>query len=288
MPGATAPRSKGVPPCGPGCTRSRPTPAWRGCAGGRRRPRRSRRTADCPRRPHCLGCSPFPTPCSTCRHPSEEEPDAVVLARETIALAYLIAIQLLPPQQRAVLVLREVLRFSAKETAELLDITVAAANSALQRARGTLSGYRSSPEPNAPASPPTRDEQELLATYMRAHEDGDPGAIIAVLRTDARLSISRPGCPGTAATRSPRRSSRGWGRWARGAACRRARTVSRRWPTTCGPGARRSTAHSPWWFSGSGRDSSRRWRPSPSRHCSPPSGCLPRCRDRGGVSRSAG
>jgi RNA polymerase sigma-70 factor (ECF subfamily) len=133
---------------------------------------------------------PFPDALLDLPAPSEEEPDAVVLARETIALAYLVAIQLLPPQQRAVLVLREVLRFSAKETAELLDVTVAAANSALQRARATLDRYQSSPDSSAPTSPPTRDEQELLSTYMRAHEEGDPGAIIAVLRADARLSIS--------------------------------------------------------------------------------------------------
>lgn len=136
---------------------------------------------------------PFPDAMLDLPAPSEEEPDAVVLARETIALAYLIAIQLLPPQQRAVLVLREVLRFSARETAELLDVTVAAVNSALQRARGTLSGYQDAQDPNVPTAPPTRGEQELVATYMRAHEEGDPGAIIAVLRADARLSISPTG-----------------------------------------------------------------------------------------------
>ena len=136
---------------------------------------------------------PFPDALLDLPAPAEEEPDAVVLARETIALAYLVAIQLLPPQQRAVLVLREVLRFSAKETADLLDVTIAAANSALQRARATLSGYQTSRNSKAPTSPATRDEQQLLSTYMRAHEERDPAAIIAVLRADARLSISPTG-----------------------------------------------------------------------------------------------
>ena len=138
---------------------------------------------------------PFPDVLLDLPVPSEEEPDALVLARETIALAYLIAIQLLPPQQRAVLVLRDVLRFTAKETAELLGVTVAAANSALQRSRATLGTYQRSLDVDEPRStaPRTRDERELLDTYMRAHEQGDPGAIVAVLRADARLSISPAG-----------------------------------------------------------------------------------------------
>ena len=70
--------------------------------------------------------------------PSEEEPDAVVVARETIELTYIALIQLLPARQRAVLILRDVLDWSAAETAELLDMSVASANSALQRARATL------------------------------------------------------------------------------------------------------------------------------------------------------
>src|SRR5262245_57137640 len=66
--------------------------------------------------------------------PSEEEPDNVLVSRETIELAFLVMIQLLPARQRAVLILRDVLGWPAKETAELLDTSVASANSALQRA----------------------------------------------------------------------------------------------------------------------------------------------------------
>jgi RNA polymerase sigma-70 factor (ECF subfamily) len=68
---------------------------------------------------------------------SEDEPDTAVVSRETIELAYLVAIQHLPPRTRAVLILRDVLGWSAGDTASLLDASVAAANSALQRARAT-------------------------------------------------------------------------------------------------------------------------------------------------------
>ena len=70
--------------------------------------------------------------------PPEEQPDAVVAARETIALAFLAVVQLLPPRQRAVLILRDVLEWSAADTAACLEMSVPAANSALQRARATL------------------------------------------------------------------------------------------------------------------------------------------------------
>lgn len=138
---------------------------------------------------------PFPDALLDLPAPPDQAPDALVLAREAIALAYLIAIQLLPPQQRAVLVLRDVLAFTARETASLLDISVAAANSALQRARVTLAKHKPllDSDPSAVTVPATRDERALLETYMRAHEQGDPGAIIAVLRADARLSISPAG-----------------------------------------------------------------------------------------------
>jgi RNA polymerase sigma-70 factor (TIGR02960 family) len=117
--------------------------------------------------------------------PSEEQPDAVVVARETIALAYVAVIQLLPPRQRAVLILRDVLEWSAKETAEMLDISVAAANSALQRARATL-------EDQAPATSAgdlSDEERALLERYVDAHERADAEAALAITREDIRVTM---------------------------------------------------------------------------------------------------
>jgi RNA polymerase sigma-70 factor, ECF subfamily len=113
--------------------------------------------------------------------PAEDEPGAAVVARETIELAFLAAIQHLPPRQRAVLILRDVLDWSAKETAELLDVSVASVNSALQRARGRLIP--------TPAHPPVQEERELLRRYVDAHERADVAALAALLREDARLTM---------------------------------------------------------------------------------------------------
>src|SRR5262249_22043136 len=123
--------------------------------------------------------------------PAAEQPDAVAVAKETVALAFLAAIQLLPARQRAVLLLRDVLSFSAAEAAAVLETSVAATNSALQRARTTLAQFR----PDPTTRPPTTDAQEkaLLARYIAAHETMDPQAIVDVLREAARLTISPDG-----------------------------------------------------------------------------------------------
>lgn len=91
------------------------------------------------------------------------------------------------------LLLRDVLSFSATETAELLDVSVPAANSALQRARATLARHRRPDEPRRPDPASSAAEQALLQRYMRAHKQADPAAIVAVLREDARLTISPMG-----------------------------------------------------------------------------------------------
>ncbi len=123
--------------------------------------------------------------------PSETQPDALVVAKETIELAFLAAIQLLPARQRAVLILREVLHYSAAESADLLDATVPAINSALQRAKATLSQRWPKGRLDwAAAADPSDQEQGLLNRYMQAHERLDANAIIDVLLEDARLSIS--------------------------------------------------------------------------------------------------
>lgn len=120
------------------------------------------------------------------------DPDAVVIAKETIELAYMAAIQVLSHKQRAVLILRDVLDFSAAETASVLDDTVVAVNSALQRARAAL--QRTDQPAKGRAHRATHaDEAELLARYMAAHEQMNPGAVIEVLRDDARLTINPMG-----------------------------------------------------------------------------------------------
>ncbi len=120
----------------------------------------------------------------------QDEPDAVVVARETIELAFLAAIQHLPPRQRAVLVLRDVLGWSAKDTASLLDASVASVNSALQRARATLQDRLPEQRTEWTRSPgPSEEERELLRRYVEAHEQADVDALAEMLRDDARLTM---------------------------------------------------------------------------------------------------
>jgi RNA polymerase sigma-70 factor, ECF subfamily len=124
----------------------------------------------------------------------EEAPDAAVVSRETIELAFLVAIQHLPPRQRAVLLLRDLLGWSAKDTAALLETSVASANSALQRARATLKRRLPARRLDwGPTTAPSAEERAVLQRYMDAHERGDPSVVIALLRDDARLSISPGG-----------------------------------------------------------------------------------------------
>jgi RNA polymerase sigma-70 factor (TIGR02960 family) len=110
-----------------------------------------------------------------------------VFARETIELAFIAVIQALPPRQRAVLILRDVLKWSAAETAGLLDISVAAANSALQRARATISGSE------LPATRSTdvltADERALLQGFIETHESGDVAAAAKLIRDDIRVTM---------------------------------------------------------------------------------------------------
>lgn len=115
-------------------------------------------------------------------------PDARFDARESVGLAFLVALQVLPPKQRAVVVLREVLGWSASECAELLDLSIAAVNSALQRGRETLA--TKAPE-RREARVPIADEgtRELLARYIRAWELADVPALVALMHEDATLSM---------------------------------------------------------------------------------------------------
>ena len=115
------------------------------------------------------------------------DPADVASARESIRLAFVAALQKLPARQRAVLILREVLRWQATEVAELLETSVASVNSALQRARATLEAGNVSS--SAPAPPLGEAERELLARYVKAFEAYDIEALTAVIHEDATQSM---------------------------------------------------------------------------------------------------
>ena len=118
--------------------------------------------------------------------PASGDPaDRSVLADE-VRLAFVAALQHLPPKQRAVLVLREVLCWQASEVAELLDTTVAGVNSALQRARATLASHEVRETSSTPLA---EDEQDLLARYVSAFEAYDIEALVRLLHEDAGFSM---------------------------------------------------------------------------------------------------
>ena len=115
-----------------------------------------------------------------------DDTGAAVIERETIELAYLAALQYLPPRQRATLVLRDVLGWSAKETAASLETSVASANSALQRARATLRERLPARRAEWTAGDPTTEETALLKRFIAAYTDGDPAAVARLLHEDAQ------------------------------------------------------------------------------------------------------
>jgi RNA polymerase sigma-70 factor (TIGR02960 family) len=117
------------------------------------------------------------------------EPDSIVVARETIELAFIAVLQLLPPRQRAVLIARDVLGWSANETAELLDMTVASANSALQRGRATLQDQLPDRRDDWTTTTLTAEERDLLDQFIDAHERQDVAASVKLLRDDARITM---------------------------------------------------------------------------------------------------
>ncbi|WP_246000263.1 RNA polymerase subunit sigma-70 [Nocardioides pocheonensis] len=120
---------------------------------------------------------------------TEEGPDSVAVSRETIELAFLAALQVLPPRQRAALLAREVLGMTAAETAALIGTTVPAANSALQRARETMRRHLPSHRTDWQARPASAEESELLAAFIDAHERCDAAAALAVAATDLRVTM---------------------------------------------------------------------------------------------------
>nr|WP_280876980.1 sigma-70 family RNA polymerase sigma factor [Streptomyces pseudovenezuelae] len=120
---------------------------------------------------------------------AEEQPEAAAVGKETLELVFLAAIQHLPPRQRAVLVLRDVLGLTAAETAEALDLTVASANSALQRARPTLRDHLPDRRGDWTAAAPTDAQRAVLQGYMAAVERLDFTAMADLLSKDVTLTM---------------------------------------------------------------------------------------------------
>jgi RNA polymerase sigma-70 factor (ECF subfamily) len=118
---------------------------------------------------------------------AEADPAELAVARETMRLAFVAALQHLPPRQRAALILCEVLRWKASEAAELLDTSVASINSALQRARATLESAEISSTDASPAV--DEPQKELLARYVEAFEAYDMDALTSLIREDAIQSM---------------------------------------------------------------------------------------------------
>ena len=144
-----------------------------------------------PRRPHggeILWLQPYPDELLEGLVEPGAEPDVAVVEKETIELAFMVAIQHLPPRPRAALILRDVLGWSAKETAALLETSVAAVNSALQRARAGLKEHL--PERRLEWSAGgTAAERSLVERYMEANERGDIPGLAALMREDATFSM---------------------------------------------------------------------------------------------------
>jgi RNA polymerase sigma-70 factor (ECF subfamily) len=120
--------------------------------------------------------------------PTEGDPAEMAAAKETLKLAFIAALQLLPPKQRAVLILREVLKWQASEVAELLGTSVASVNSALQRARATIDASDIDALSTS-ATPDDEEEQDLLARYLEAFERYDIATLTTLLHDDALFSM---------------------------------------------------------------------------------------------------
>jgi RNA polymerase sigma-70 factor (TIGR02960 family) len=151
--------------------------------------RRSRRLASFDGLNEVAWLQPYPDRLLDEVAPSADEPDAVVVERETIELAFLAALQVLPARQRVALIARDVLGWPAIETASLLETSVPAANSALQRARATMQAHLPTRRADWSAGAPTDEERTLLAGFIDAHERGDARAAMAIAARDLRITM---------------------------------------------------------------------------------------------------
>jgi RNA polymerase sigma-70 factor (ECF subfamily) len=121
--------------------------------------------------------------------PGDDQPEAVAVERETIELVFLAALQVLPPRQRAALIARDVLGWPASETASALGTSVAAANSALQRARSRMQEHLPARRADWTAGQPSTHERALLDGFIDAHQRCDAEAAIAIAARDIRVTM---------------------------------------------------------------------------------------------------
>ena len=121
--------------------------------------------------------------------PGGDQPDTAAVERETIELVFLAALQVLPPRQRAALIARDVLGWTASQTAAALDTSVAAANSAVQRARARMQDHLPARRADWPAGQPSAEERTLLEGFIDAHERCDAGAAVAIAAKDIRITM---------------------------------------------------------------------------------------------------
>jgi RNA polymerase sigma-70 factor (ECF subfamily) len=140
--------------------------------------------------PHLPWLQPYPDRLLDQAGPRDEEPDARVIAKETIELAFLVTLHFLPPKQRAALILCDILDWSANETASLLDTSVPSVNGALRRARATMREQRPSRiNPPASNSGSSQPDRAVVEQYVAAAERFDSEALAQLLREDVRFSM---------------------------------------------------------------------------------------------------
>ncbi|HUI69600.1 MAG TPA: RNA polymerase subunit sigma-70 [Spirochaetia bacterium] len=134
---------------------------------------------------------PFPTRSSSAEHsvPEVDTPEKWYVRKEAVSFAFLTALQLLTPRQRAVLILRDVLDWSAEEVADLIETSVSAVKSTLHRARAAVARFSESPPGPAPEGPTPAATSALLSQYVRAWETLDIEGLVALLKEDAILAM---------------------------------------------------------------------------------------------------
>ncbi len=192
---------------------------------------------------------PWLQPCPDALLDAAVEPEGAAIRRETVELAYLAVIQLLPARQRAVLLLRDVQGYSAAEAASILEVSVASVTSALQRARATIAERAAARDADWSPSGITEADRALLTAFIEAHERQDPVAALAVIREDIRVAMppnpglftsARRRSPGSWPMRSTLRSS------ATGSSCLPPPTACLPRRRTCGAPRATSTSRSSW------------------------------------------